>query len=45
MSSGHDTRAALEMILAVYESHRQGTRVALPLADRRHPLARWQSEG
>ena len=44
MSSGHDTRAALEMILAVYESHRQGARVALPLADRRHPLARWQSE-
>ncbi len=45
MSSGHDARAALEMILAVYESHRQGTRVALPLADRRHPLASWQSEG
>lgn len=41
LSSGHDARAALEMITAVYESHIQGTRVALPLAGREHPLARW----
>lgn len=31
-------RAALEMILAVYASHLRGARVALPLAERRHPL-------
>ena len=41
ISSGHDARAALEMILAVYESHRQGMRIHLPLADRTHPLTRW----
>jgi predicted dehydrogenase len=41
ISSGHDARAALEMILAVYESHRRGTRVCLPLAERTHPLRRW----
>lgn len=32
-------RAALEMILAVYASHLSGARVALPLAERKHPLA------
>lgn len=40
-SSGHDARAALEMILAVYASHIQGTRVNLPLTEREHPLATW----
>ena len=44
LSSGHDARAALEMILAVYESHIRGDRVALPLTDRRHPLERWTAE-
>jgi predicted dehydrogenase len=39
-SSGHDARAALEMIMAVYESHLAGRRVALPLAERAHPLTR-----
>jgi hypothetical protein len=35
----YDGRAALEMILAVYESHRlQGT-AELPLKNRKHPLA------
>ncbi|MDB5311659.1 MAG: ntdC 2 [Gemmataceae bacterium] len=34
-----DGRAALEMILAVYESHRQDRPVELPLTNRRHPLA------
>jgi predicted dehydrogenase len=38
-ASGHAARAALEMILAVYESHVQGRRVALPLPRRAHPLA------
>lgn len=41
ISSGHDARAALEMILATYESHIQGGRVALPLERRDHPLASW----
>jgi hypothetical protein len=39
LSSGHDARAALEMILAVYESHID--RVPRPLAERSHPLSRW----
>jgi predicted dehydrogenase len=34
----YDGRAALEMILAVYESHRLGRPVVLPLENRRHPL-------
>ncbi|MCX7825088.1 MAG: Gfo/Idh/MocA family oxidoreductase [Verrucomicrobiae bacterium] len=33
-----DGRAALEMILAVYESHRLGGLAPLPLKDRDHPL-------
>jgi predicted dehydrogenase len=37
--SGYDGRAALEMILAVYESHRQERPVDLPLKNRKHPLA------
>jgi predicted dehydrogenase len=37
-SSGHDARAALEMIMGVYASHIQGGRVSLPLAQREHPL-------
>jgi predicted dehydrogenase len=45
ISSGHDARAALEMILAVYESHMHGRRVALPLKQREHPLARWKAHG
>ena len=36
--SMYDGRAALEMILAVYESQRLGTAVELPLKNRRHPL-------
>ncbi len=38
LSSGYDGRWSLEMILAVYHSQRSGTRVGLPLQDRRHPL-------
>lgn len=37
--SMYDGRAALEMILAVYESHRLGTPVDLPLKNREHPLS------
>jgi predicted dehydrogenase len=36
-----DGRAALEMILAVYESHRTEKAVELPLKNRKHPLAGW----
>jgi predicted dehydrogenase len=37
--SMYDGRAALEMILAVYESHRLAAVAPLPLKNRRHPLA------
>lgn len=37
--SMYDGRAALEMILAIYESHRLNTAVELPLKNRRHPLS------
>jgi len=35
----YDGRAALEMILAVYESHRLNGPVPLPLQNRKHPLS------
>ncbi|HEX2035761.1 MAG TPA: Gfo/Idh/MocA family oxidoreductase [Chloroflexota bacterium] len=41
LSSAADARAALEMIMAVYESHRTGQRVPLPLERREHPLLNW----
>jgi hypothetical protein len=34
-----DARAAIEMIMAIFESHRLGKIVSLPLKNRRHPLA------
>ncbi|MHC4555850.1 MAG: Gfo/Idh/MocA family protein [Planctomycetota bacterium] len=37
--SMYDGRGALEMILAVYESHRLNAPVAFPLKNRRHPLS------
>jgi predicted dehydrogenase len=37
--SMYDGRAALEMILAVYESHRLNGPVPLPLRNRKHPLS------
>ncbi len=37
--SMYDGRAALEMILAIYESHRRNAPVPLPLANRKHPLS------
>ncbi len=36
--SMYDGRAALEMILAIYESHRQNAPAPLPLSNRKHPL-------
>ena len=41
-SSGLEGRAALEMIMAVYESQRRQQRIQLPLEDTGHPLERWQ---
>jgi predicted dehydrogenase len=38
LGSVYDARSALEMILAVYESHRHRGPVELPLKERRHPL-------
>ena len=38
LGSIYDGRAALEMILAVYESHRLQASVKLPLKNRKHPL-------
>jgi len=37
-SSGYQGRAALELIMAIYESQKQGTKVSLPLENREHPL-------
>jgi len=41
LGSMYDGRAALEMILAVYQSHRTGLPATLPLKERRHPLEVW----
>ena len=41
-SSGKDARAALEMIMAVHESHRLGARVYLPLENRENPYEVWR---
>lgn len=38
--SGADGRMALEMVLGIYASHLAGRSLALPLEDRRHPLAK-----
>jgi predicted dehydrogenase len=38
-SSAYEARGATEMIVAVFESHRQGGPVALPLENRQNPLA------
>lgn len=44
VSSGADSRAALEMIAAVHESNRLGTRVRFPLVNRDNPYAAWLAE-
>ncbi|MBG98758.1 MAG: 3-chlorobenzoate-3,4-dioxygenase [Solibacterales bacterium] len=38
VTSAHDARWALEMIFAIYESQKSGSRVQLPLKQRAHPL-------
>ena len=44
VSSGADSRATLEMIMAVHESNRLGARVTFPLANRDNPYAAWLAE-
>ena len=44
VSSGADSRATLEMIMAVHESNRLGTRVPFPLANRGNPYATWLAQ-
>ncbi len=44
ISSGNDGLAALELIMACYESFRQGGPVTLPLANRHHPLELWKEK-
>ena len=39
----YDGRAAVEMIVAIFESQRQGKPVALPLANRQNPLTMLQT--
>ena len=41
-SSGREGRAALELIMAVYESQIRKERIQLPLEFTEHPLERWQ---
>ena len=40
-SSGIEGRWAFEMIMGIYQSHREGRRVELPLINRHHPLKEW----
>ena len=43
--SGREGRWAFEMILGIYQSHREsGKRIELPMPDRRHPLEVWREE-
>lgn len=45
-SSGREGRWAFEMMLGIYQSHREsGKRIDLPMPDRRHPLEAWREEG
>lgn len=43
-SSGKDARTALEMIMAVHESHRLGERVYFPMENRENPYGVWREE-
>lgn len=43
--SGEDGRAALEIIMAIYESERTGGPVQLPMINRQSPLAQMNREG
>jgi predicted dehydrogenase len=39
--NGDVGRHTIEMVLAIYESHRRKSRIELPLQERQHPLERW----
>jgi predicted dehydrogenase len=43
-ASGQDGRAALELVMASWQSQREHRPVSLPLARREHPLERWLAE-
>jgi hypothetical protein len=43
VATGADGRSALEMIAAVFESHRLKSRVDLPLENRDNPFETWQA--
>ena len=43
-ASGRDGRAAVEMVMAVHESHRLGRPVPLPLENRENPYETWRRE-
>ena len=43
-ASGRDGRAAVEMVMAVHESHRLGRPVSLPLENRDNPYETWRRE-
>ena len=43
VSSLRDSRAALEMVMAVHESQRLRTRVSFPLENRNNPYDTWNS--
>jgi predicted dehydrogenase len=44
VATGTDGRAAIEMIAAIFESHRLKSRVDLPLKNRENPFVTWQAE-
>lgn len=44
LSSGRDGVAALELVMAIWQSAREGGPVAIPLTEREHPLERWLAE-
>ena len=41
-ASGRDGRAAVEMVMAVHESHRLKRPVSLPLENRENPYETWR---
>ena len=43
ISSMYDARAATEMIVGIFESHRLGGPVAYPLVNRKNPLTMLES--
>ena len=43
--SGVEGRWAFEMVLGLYQSHREGgRRIDLPMRERRHPLEVWRAD-